>query len=389
MNFDLTDEQRLLVDTVTSFVKKQSPVTRLRALREDPLGWSRQMWRQMGEYGWLGVSLPESVGGLGGSFADVALILEQLGTTLVPEPLIAALIAAAPILRLGSAEQQVRWLAPLAEGSASLALAWAEAQSRYDVTDVTTRAEKTGAGYRLDGAKRFVLNGHAADFIVISARALDRDGISLFVLDRDTPGLTITPVKTMDGHRAGMLTLVGVEVSVDRLLGAPDGGGGGGGARAALEEAMDLGAAAACAEGVGITRAVLAMTTDYLRTREQFGVKIGSFQALQHRAVDMFVETELCKSTAILAAIRATDPDEVERASAISAAKVQLAVGGRYVTQQAIQLHGGIGVTDEHDVGLYFKRMHVLNTLFGDEEHHVARYARLPSFTAGFDVGAV
>lgn len=386
MNFDLTDEQRLLVDTVSSFVKKQSPVTRLRALREDPVGWSRDLWRQMGEFGWLGVSLPESVGGLGGSFADVALILEQLGATLVPEPLLAALVAAAPILRLGTAEQQARWLAPLAAGEQSLALAWAEAQSRYDVADVATRAAQTGGGYRLDGAKRFVLNGHAADVLVVSARTSgaprDHEGVSLFVLDRDTPGLTITPVKTMDGHRAGMLALTGVEVPADRRLGAE------GGARAALEEAMDLGAAAACAEGAGITRAVLAMTTEYLRTREQFGVKIGSFQALQHRAVDMFVETELCKSTAILAAIRAADPDEVERMGAVSAAKVQLAVGGRYVTQQAIQLHGGIGVTDEHDVGLYFKRMHVLNTLFGDEEHHVARYARLPSFTAGLDVGA-
>jgi alkylation response protein AidB-like acyl-CoA dehydrogenase len=226
-----------------------------------------------------------------------------------------------------------------------------------------------------------VLNGHAADTFLVSARTSDGENgggeISLFALDRTTSGLTITPVKTMDGHHAAMITLDAVKVGKECLLGAE------GSAVAALEEAMDLGAAAACAEGAGITRAVLDMTTEYLRTREQFGVKIGSFQALQHRAVDMFVEVELCKSTAILAAIKVSDPDVVERKSAISAAKVQLAVGGRFVTQQAIQLHGGIGVTDEHDVGLYFKRMHVLNALFGDEEHHVARYARLPSFTAG------
>jgi len=148
---------------------------------------------------------------------------------------------------------------------------------------------------------------------------------------------------------------------------------------------MDIGAAGACAEGAGIARVVLHMTADYLRTREQFGVKIGSFQALQHRAVDMFVEAELCASMAILAALRASDPDAAERQSAVSAAKVQLSVGGRYVTQQATQLHGGIGVTDEHDVGLYFKRMAVLNALFGDEEHHVARYGRLPGFTAGLE----
>jgi alkylation response protein AidB-like acyl-CoA dehydrogenase len=398
MNFDLSEEQRLLVETVASFAKKQSPVTRLRTLRADPIGWTREVWKQMGELGLLGVSLPESVGGSGGSFIDVALILEQLGVTLVPEPVIPSLVAAAPILRLGSEEQQARWLAPFAAGDASLALAWAEIQSRSDVADVESRAEKHGDGWRLTGGKRFVLNGHAADFIVVSARtsgaARGAEGVSLFVVDKDTPGLSIHTVKTMDGHHAGMLSLEGVAVSADRLLGRE------GAAHDALEEAMDLGAACACAEGAGITRTVLQMTTEYLRTREQFGVKIGTFQALQHRAVDMFIETELCKSTAILAAIRIADPcldgaasgpkprsrfagpDADERRSAISAAKVQLAVGGRLVTQQAIQLHGGIGVTDEHDVGLYFKRMHVLNALFGDEEHHVERYARLPSFTA-------
>jgi alkylation response protein AidB-like acyl-CoA dehydrogenase len=380
MNFDLTDEQKLLLDTVASFVKKQSPVSRHRALRDDATGWSRDVWKNMGDYGWLGLALPESVGGLGGTFADVALILEQLGTALTPEPFLPSLVAAIPILRLGSEEQQQAYLAPLAEGRTSLALAYAETRSRYDVTDVETKAVKADGGYRLDGSKRWVLNGHAADHLVVSARTGESDAggdISLFVLDRDTPGLTIQPVKTMDGHHAAMITLDGVKVGKDRLLGAEGAG------TAALEEAMDLGAAGACAEGAGITRAVLEMTTDYLRTREQFGVKIGSFQALQHRAVDMFVEVELCKSTAILAAIKVADADVVERKSAVSAAKVQLAVGGKFVTQQAIQLHGGIGVTDEHDVGLYFKRMHVLNALFGDEEHHVTRYARLPSFTAG------
>lgn len=383
MNFDLSDEQRLLVDTVASFAKKQSPLTRLRALRADPIGWTREVWKQMGDLGLLGVSLPESVGGAGGTFLDAALILEQLGATLVPEPLLASLVAAAPILRLGNDEQQARFVAPFAAGDASLALAWAEAQGRHDVADVATVAERHEGGYRLTGEKRFVLNGHAADFLVVPARtsgkARDREGVSLFVVDRDTPGLTIRSVKTMDGHHAAMLSFAGAVVPADRLLGAE------GAAAAALEEAMDLGAAGACAEGAGITRAVLHMTADYLRTREQFGVKIGTFQALQHRAVDMFVETELCKSMAILAAARATDTDVAERRAAISAAKVQLSVGGRLVTQQATQLHGGIGVTDEHDVGLYFKRMHILNVLFGDEEHHVARYADDPSFMAGVE----
>jgi len=386
MNFDLSDEQRLLVDTVSSFVKKQSPVSRHRALRDDPVGWSREVWQQMAELGWLGLMVPEEAGGLGGSFADVALILEQLGTALAPEPILPALIASAPLLRLGTAAQKEAFLAPFIEGRTSLALAYAETQSRHDVTDVTTRAAPGAGGYTLDGTKRWVLNGHAADTIVVSARtsggARDREGVSLFVLDRATPGLAVQSVKTMDGHHAAMLSLQGVTVAEDRLLG-PEGG-----AAAALEEAMDIGAAAACAEGAGIATTVLAMTTGYLKTRDQFGVKIGSFQALQHRAVDMFIETELCKSTAILAMLKVASPDETERKRAISAAKVQLAVGGKYVTQQAIQLHGGIGVTDEHDVGLYFKRMVVLNALFGDEEHHVARFAGLPTFAAGLDTPA-
>ena len=383
MNFELSEEQRLLVKTVASFVKRETPVARLRTMRADPIGWSRDVWRKMGEFGWLGVAFPETVGGAGGSFVDAALILEQLGTTLVLEPFIPALIAAYPLLRLGTDEQHRAFLAPMIAGQTSLALAYAEAEGRFSESDVATRAARSARGYRIDGRKRWVLNGHAADTIVVSARtagsAHDQEGISLFIVDRNAPGLVRTPVKTMDGHHAAMLTFQGVDVPEDRRLGAE------GSAHAALSLAMDVGSAAACAEGVGIIKTVLAMTTDYLRTREQFGVKIGSFQALQHRAVDMFIEAELCASMSILASIKLGEPDELERQSAISAAKAQLAMGGRYVTQQAIQLHGGIGVTDEHDVGLYFKRMHILNTLFGDEDHHVARFARSPSFEADLD----
>lgn len=386
MHFDLSDEQRLLVDSVASFAKKQSPLTRLRALREDPNGFSREVWKQMGDLGWLGMALPEAAGGLGGSFVDAALILENLAKTLVPEPILPALVAATAIRRLGSEEQQARWLGPLAAGDAVLALAWAEAQSRYDVSDVETRAQRSGDGWKISGKKRFVLAGQAADHIVVSARTAgasrDREGVSLFVIDRGAPGLTVETVKTMDGHHAAMITLAGVEVSRDRLLGEE------GAARAALEAAVDVGAAGACAEAAGITRAVLEMTTEYLRTREQFGVKIGTFQALQHRAVDMFVETELCKSMAILAAIKVDDADEGERMSAVSAAKVQLSTGGRLVVAQGTQLHGGIGVTDEHDVGLYFKRMQVLAALYGDEEHHVARFGSLPGFTSDVESAA-
>jgi alkylation response protein AidB-like acyl-CoA dehydrogenase len=377
MNFDLTDDQRMLVDTVTSFVKKQSPVTRLRGLREDPIGWQPAVWRQMGEFGWLGVMFPESVGGAGGSFLDAALILEQFGTTLVPEPLMPALVAGSAILGAGSAEQHKRWLEPLVEGRTVLTLAHSEAGGRFAGDRVTTRARRSGGSFTLDGHKRWVLAGHAADAYVVSARS--EAGVSLFMVPKGARGLETVSVKTMDGAHGAMLNLSGVEVGADALLGAEGGG------LPALEQALDVGAAATCAEGYGIMRTALWMTVEYLRTREQFGVKIGTFQALQHRAVDMFVETELGKSMMILAALRVTEAgvSEAERKSAVSSAKVQLAQSGRLVTQQAIQLHGGIGVTDEHDIGLYFKRMHVLATLFGDEEYHLTRFATLPTFTEG------
>jgi alkylation response protein AidB-like acyl-CoA dehydrogenase len=380
MNFDLTDDQKMLVETVQSFVKKDSPVERMRRMRKDEIGWEKAVWKQMAELGWLGVLFPESVGGLGMSFVEAGLIVEQLGTTLVPEPYVPSVIlGGVTLLRAGSEEQQQKWLAPMIAGDTSLALAYSEAQSRHDVTNVRTRAEKGAKGYTLKGSKRFVLNGHAADQIVVSARTagdeLSRDGVSLFVLDRNTAGLKVRPIDCMDGKKAALLDLEGVTVTSDRLLG-PEGG-----AADVLEFVHDCGAAAACAEGAGLMQTVLSMTRDYLVERKQFGVAIGTFQALQHRAVDMFVETELAKSTAILAMLKIEDANVDERRRAISAAKVQLALSGGFVVRQGTQLHGGIGVTDEHDVGLYFKRMHVLSTLYGDEVFHTKRFASLPSFT--------
>jgi alkylation response protein AidB-like acyl-CoA dehydrogenase len=372
MNFDLTEDQRMLVEAAQGFTRKQSPVARMRKLRDDPIGWSPEAWRQMGDLGWLGLSFPEAVGGVGGSFVDLALILEQLGQTLVPEPIVPSLVAGKAILAAGDAAQQRTHLTPMVEGRSSLALAWAEADGRYDPARVATRAERTAGGFRLTGHKRFVLDGHAAAQLVVSAQ--DAGAVTLFVVDAKAPGVQIRPVKTLDGRRAALVEL-DVEVAADRRLG--------GDGLAALTYALDVGAAAACAEGVGIMRAVLAMTTEYLRTREQFGVKIGSFQVLQHRAVDMFIETELAYSAMLAAAIRLDGDDAAERTAAITSAKVQLAESGRYVTQQAIQLHGGIGITDEHDVGLYFKRMVALNAVFGDAEHHLARFSARPDFLAG------
>lgn len=388
MHFELTEERKLLAESAASFARKVSPVERLRRLRTmplvegveqrhrataDPRNWEPAVWKRMAELGWLGLFYPERLGGMGLRFFDASLVIEKLGTTLVPEPYVASVVLGGwPIFRCGNAEQQRAWLTPMIEGRTSLALAWQERESRYDVARVRTLASKTRAGWTLQGEKVFVLNGHAADHLVVSARTED-GALALFVVDAGAKGLEVQSITTMDSNRAAMIRLAGVEVGEERRLASAD-------VQAALEWTMDLAAAAACAEGVGIARTVLEMTTSYLKVRKQFGVPIGSFQALQHRCVDMFVQTQLLESTAILAAVRADDEDVEQRRRAVSIAKARLSVGGKYVTQQSIQLHGGIGITDEHDVGLYFKRMQVLCTLFGDEEHHVQRFASRAAF---------
>lgn len=379
MNFELTDDQKLLQKTVTAFVRKDSPVSRFRKLRDDDLGYSLEVWRQMGELGWLSVVLPESVGGFGGCFIDAALMLEAFGTTLVPEPFIPSIImAAGAMVDAGKPDQIERWIEPLISGETTAALAYVEEGSRFYFDNPQCTATKQGAAYQLTGNKRFVLNGHAAHVLVVSAKV---DGeLGLFVVDSKMPGVTIQSIKTFDGQRAANIRFEKVELADDRRLGD------GSKALTALSRTLDRAAAAACAEGVGLLDRVLKMTNEYLQTRDQFGVKIGSFQALQHRAVDMFVQTELCKSASILASIMADSDDETARQDAISAAKVQLVEGGRFVTQQSIQLHGGVGITDEHDIGLYFKRMHVLNTLFGDEDYHLQRFAASPTFLEGVEV---
>jgi alkylation response protein AidB-like acyl-CoA dehydrogenase len=373
MDFDLSEEQQLLTKTVADFCKTRSPVSRFRALRDgEGRGWEPQVWAEMGELGWLGVAFPESAGGLDGSFVEAALILEQLGRSLVPEPYLASVVLGGYALALaGDEAQQQRWLAPMLDGQTSLALAWAEAGSRYEPTRVACEATPAGGGFTLRGAKRFVLNGHAADQLIVSATS--PEGLALFVVDAQAEGLRRTEIGLIDGHRGAHLELDGVAVSAEQHLRAAP-------AAKVLARVLDYGAAGAVAEGLGVAAAMLDMTKDYLGTREQFGVKIGSFQALQHRAVDMFIEVELLRSLSTEAMIRVDEPpneegSEGERSAAVSAAKHQLGSGGQFVSRQSVQLHGGIGVTDEHDIGLYFKRMQALATICGDAEHHASRYA--------------
>jgi len=381
MNFDLNEEQQMIMDQAARFVANESPVSRFRKLRETERGWEPEMWAKLAEQGWLAIALPEDQGGFGGGFVDLAIILEQLGRGLVPEPFIASVVLGAGILsEEGDETQREAFLTPMIEGNTTLAFAYAESQSRYNLSDCLTRAEKSGDGWTLSGEKVWVLNGHAADQIIVAARTggdqLDEAGLSLFIVDGDAKGLTRIRVPGMDGQRTAVLRLDGVEVGADRLLGRE------GDAFAAIEKAIDRGAAAACAEGLGHIRELFERTLAYLKEREQFGVPIGSFQVLQHIASDMYAELELCSSASILASIQVDNPDADTRKAEVSAAKLQLADGGWFVEKNAIQLFGGIGVTDEQDEGLFFKRLRVLHGLFGDADWHVSRFQSLKSFEA-------
>ncbi|MEX1364299.1 MAG: acyl-CoA dehydrogenase [Nannocystaceae bacterium] len=374
MDFELTSEQKMLAQTVASFVKQRSPVERFRKLRAAGRPHDQEVWAHMGELGWLSVPFAEEAGGFGGGPVEVAIILEGLGKALAPEPYLASVVLAGLALaRAGSEAQHERWLAPMIEGDRVLALAWAERSGRYDGGAPGLTARREGSGWTLQGEKVFVLGGQVAEHFVVSAST--PDGLGLFVVDADGPGVERQGLRTIDGHGAARLQLTGATVDDDRRLGEP-----GDTASAVLQRVLDLGAAAACAEGLGVAQAMLDMTVAHLKEREQFGVPIGSFQVLQHHAVDMFVQVQLLRSMSVMASLRADEPQDELRQRSVSAAKVTLATAGRHVSQMAIQLHGGIGITDEHDIGLYFKRMLALNTMLGDEQHHVDRLAGLPGF---------
>ncbi|MCH9684089.1 MAG: acyl-CoA/acyl-ACP dehydrogenase [Deltaproteobacteria bacterium] len=369
MDFELSPEQKMLAQTVASFAKQRSPVERFRKLREQQQPWDPQVWAHMGELGWLSVPFSEDAGGFGAGMVEVAIIVEGLGRALAPEPYLASVVLAGMTLAAaGSQDQHERWLTPMMEGETALSLAYAERATRYDHGEPGTVAARDGSGWRISGEKVFALGGAQAQHFVVSAQT--PDGLGLFVLDAEGPGVDRRVVRTIDGQGAAQLVLDGATVGDEHRLGEP-----GPSARSVLGHAIDRGAAAACSEGLGVAQTMLDMTVAHLKEREQFGVPIGAFQVLQHRAVDMFVEVQLLRSMSVLATVQSEHDDPQVRQRAISAAKATLASSGRFVSHEAIQLHGGIGITDEHDIGLYFKRMLSLNAVLGDEQHHVERFA--------------
>ncbi len=378
MDFDLSDEQRLLQDSVNRLISDRYGFEARKGFRAGPEGWSRDMWRQFAELGILGLPFSEDDGGFGGGAVETALVMEAFGRALVVEPYLATVVTCGALLRhAATAEQRAKWVADIAAGDCVVAYAQAERQSRYSLNDVMTRAEADGPLWRLTGEKTLVLHGDHADALLVTARCAGehraRHGIGLFWVQADSPGMTRRGYATQDGLRAA-------EISLDHVLAEPVGEPGE--ALPILERVNDEVLAAICAEAVGVMQAMHDMTVDYMKTRKQFGRAIGDNQALQHRAVDMYVSLEQARSMAHYATMMSVETDPVERARAMHAARVQIGRSGRHIGQEAIQLHGGIGVTMEYAVGHHFKRMTMLERSHGDTDSHLAALARLGGLIA-------
>jgi len=373
MDFDLSDEQSLLKDTARRWASDTySSIEQLAAARAEPLGFAEAKWAELAELGLLGLPFAEADGGFGGGPVETLVVMEALGRALAPEPYLACVILGGGAVRLAGSEAQRAALLPgLIDGSARLAFAHSEVQARYDLEDVATTARAVDGGFRLDGRKSVVLNADAASTLVVSARTSghrrDAAGISLFLVPVDAPGVTVSAYPTQDGGRAAEVILTDVAVPADAVLGTVGEG------FAVVERVVESAIAALCAEAVGLMEALLDLTVEYLKTRKQFGVAIGTFQALQHKAVDMFVALEQARSMALYAAMMVEAEDAAERRVALSAAKVQINRSARLVGQTAVQLHGGIGMTMEYIGAHHFRRLAIIELMFGDTAFHQRR----------------
>jgi pimeloyl-CoA dehydrogenase small subunit len=370
MDFDLSDEQRLLKDSVDRLIDDQySDFARRAAYAREPDGFSARLWATFAELGLLGLPFSEQQGGSGGGGVETMLVMEAFGRGLVLEPYLASIILAGGFLRASGSDL----IPSVIDGTARLAFAHVERQARYDLHDVATRATRDGTGWVIEGDKSIVLHGDSATHLVVSARTAggrrDPAGLTLFLLEAHAEGVSRRGYATQDGLRAAEISLARVRAGGDAVLGAVDG------AAPVIEAVVDAALAALCAEAVGAMAALQALTVDYLKQRRQFGTAIGGFQVLQHRAVDMLIAVEQARSMAMYAAVMADEPDPLTRRNAIAGAKVQVNRSARLVGQEAIQLHGGIGMTMEYKAGHYFKRLAMIETLFGDTEHHLRSVA--------------
>ena len=375
MDFTFNEEQSLIQDQVDQFVQKEYDWETRQALSNSDLGFGEDNWKKFADLGWLGICVSEDSGGFGGSSIESMLIMEAFGKGLVVEPFLETVIMSGGLIDdHGSDEQKSSVLEPAISGEMHLALAYAEPQSRFNLSDVVTEAKSDGDSFILNGYKSVVMNGPSADKIIISARTsgaqLDESGISLFIVDANSDGLNKTNYKTVDGRRASDLTLENVSVSKSSLIGDQDKG------FAILDSAIDKAILAISAEAVGAMEVLYKTTVEYTKTREQFGTAIGKFQVLQHRMVDMFMEYEQCKSLLYMATMKHEEGAE-DAKKAISGLKYQVGKAGKFIGQQAVQLHGGMCVTDELNVGHYFKRLTTVGTIFGNTDYHLKKYTSL------------
>jgi alkylation response protein AidB-like acyl-CoA dehydrogenase len=380
MRLALTEDQELIAETARDFAKERSPVSRMRALRDagDPQGYSEALWKEMAELGWQGIPYAEEHGGAGMGYAELVLVLEALGANLAPEPFLASvLLGGQTLLHGGSTEQCEAWLPSVVNGQKVVALAYQERNSRYDVYRIAATAEKTDNGFTLNGEKVHVLAGNAADALIVAARTSgsgsDADGISLFLVPADAAGLVREPQQRMDSQPAALIRLEGIELGADALIGREGQGG------ALLEKVVDLATVGLCAEMLGGMSAAFALTLDYLKEREQFGTRIGTFQALKHRAALIFIELELARSS-VMAAARAIDSGSEDVQKLVSLAKARCSDAYVLAGNEGVQLFGGVGMTDEYDIGLYLKRARAAELTFGDAAWHRDRWARLSGY---------
>lgn len=373
MNFQHTEDRRMLADSLNRFISEQYGFETRDRIAKSPEGFSAELWGRFAELGIVGALFDEAHGGFGGDGFDIAVVFESLGRGLVIEPFLDTLIVGQAIARSGN-EQQRTLLAELIDGSRIVALAHDEPGSHYETSRVSSRAERNADGWILSGAKAVVQHGERADVLLVSARTSDDDsaenGISLFLVPRDTPGITVRSYRKIDGGRAAEVVLDSVRVNADALLGEVGQG------YATLEYGIGYGVLALCAEALGAMDVAKDYTLDYLRTRKQFGVPIGSFQALQHRMADLLLEIEQARS-AVINAAAALGAAHLTRERALSAAKYSIGRIGALVAEESVQLHGGIGMTWELPLAHYAKRLVMIDHQLGDEDHHLARYIAL------------
>jgi pimeloyl-CoA dehydrogenase small subunit len=374
MDFDLTEEQRLLGDSVDRLLADTYTFEKRKSYLSEPEGWSRGLWSQYAELGLLGLPFAEEHGGFGGGGIETMLVMQALGRVLALEPYLSTIVLSGTALRLaGNTALQSGLLPQVAEGKLTIAFAHGERQARYDLSDVLTTAKPKGGGWVIDGAKSVVTHGDSADKLIVSAGTDgdrgDAKGIALFLVDAKANGVARRAYRLRDGMGAAEITLAGVEVGRDALLCEA------GAAYPVIERVAEAGIAATAAEAVGAMEAMQKMTLEYLKTRQQFGRAIGDNQALQHRATEMFVALEQGRSLAMLAAMMVEEPDAAERQRNMAMVKAGVGQAARFVSQNAVQLHGGIGMTEEYAVGHYFRRCMVIEHTFGDTAHHLSRLA--------------